>query len=66
MWLSKKLQLRQKVSTKLFFIFNQDKEQPTQLEQDVQVAKTSHQQAERANELAEIHFMDEHEVTVEW
>ena len=66
MWLSKKLQLQQRVSTKLFFIFNQDKEQPTQLEQDVQVAKTSHQQAERANELAEIHFMDEHEVTVEW
>ena len=37
-----------------------------QLEQDVQVAKTSHHQTERANELAEIHFMDEHEVTVEW
>ena len=37
-----------------------------QHEQDVQVAKTSHQRAERANELAEIHFMDEHDVTVEW
>ena len=37
-----------------------------QHEQDVQVAKTSHHQAKRANELAEIHFMNEHEVTVEW
>jgi hypothetical protein len=35
-------------------------------EQDVQVAKTSNHQAERANELAGKHFMDEHEVTVEW
>ena len=66
MWLSKKLQLQQRVSIKLFFIFNQDREQLMQHEQDVQVAKTSHHQAKRANELAEIHFMDEHEVTVEW